>query len=151
MNQPYPFDPIQDSLIFSILYEVMESEGKGLELKQAIYSHLKEGKNFFHTPKSQKNNLLNRLPTQIRKWKEVGDIQKIENLILGLIQGRNLEIPSLDLALELVEWIIVGYEEEQLSLQLLKVLANHKLQFTPEHLQKFKDLYSSYVSKETRI
>ncbi len=151
MSKPYPFDPIQDSLIFSILYEVMESEGKGLELKQAIYSHLKEGKNFFHTPKSKKNNLLNSLPNQIRKWKEVGDIQKIEKLILDLIQGKDLETPSLDLALELIEWIIVGYEEDQLSLQLLRVLANYKFAFTQEHLQKLKILYSTYVSRETRI
>lgn len=148
MKQPFPFDPIQDSLLLRLFDDIFESEGRGDDFRKAIYSHLPAEEGFFFTPRPSKQNVMNLLPGKIRVLHENGKIEEIESLIEALIQGKDLERSGFDIALELAEWMVTGFQEEDLSLRLLHLITNHKLRFTSEHLTKFHGMYMASIQEE---
>ncbi len=65
--QPYPFFPLEDSLLGQILSEIYSEKGKLQNLQSAMQTYLKEGKtSFYFTPRTDKSTDLTILPPVFR-------------------------------------------------------------------------------------
>jgi hypothetical protein len=148
MKAAYPFHPLQDSLLGKILQEVLKEGGRDALFLSAIESHLEEGKSYTFTPRAQKQIQMNLLPTKIRGLIDEDNLVDMEPIFLDLIRGIDSSAPCLDIAMELMEWIVTGYDKDPISLHLLNLLCNSKIQIGEADLQKLKILYNQYLKEE---
>ncbi|MCB1193223.1 MAG: hypothetical protein H7A23_10310 [Leptospiraceae bacterium] len=147
MGNDYSYNPLGDSLLGELICSVWKGKGRDTEeLKQAIYSHLSEGGDFKGTPKGEKQIIMNLLPNRIRKYIEEKNFNKIAKEFTNLLKGRDLaQKPAIDVAFELLEWILTGFQEDDLVLLLLPVFFNNRLQFDKELLDELKVSYQQLL------
>ncbi|MBE7413501.1 MAG: hypothetical protein L6Q54_06865 [Leptospiraceae bacterium] len=141
----YAYHPLEDSFFGKLIGEVLHSNGISREeILNSIHSNLEfpEKKfSFTGTPKADKQIQMSILPVKIRKWISEKKYKEIQDEFRGLAFGKNQEKPKIDLALEILEWIVSGFEEDELVLELIKILTGHKI---PVELNLVESLKSEY-------
>lgn len=149
MGSNYSYNPLGDSLLGELICKVWVKRGGNAEqLTQAIYSFLKEGMDFKGTPRGEKQLLMNILPNRIRKYKEQNNFVSIQNELKNLLMGRELvSKPTPDVAFELLEWILTGFQDDKLVLELLPVVFNDKVKFDSEFLNELKNSYNELLNE----
>ena len=114
-KDPFPFDPFVDSLLGEKIMLVWKSSGHHpKDLLEALYLQTKQS-SFYFTPNATKQTLMVSLPSQIRSYIFEKDFSKIGDLLMGLADGTKTEnkIASLDIAMELVEWLLTGFDVDE--------------------------------------
>jgi hypothetical protein len=150
VKSEYQYKPLTDSLLGKALSDTFCKvyQEPSSRLEAAIASHLKEGAFFVGTKKAEKQVLLRILPDQIRKWiKEIRYTEIVEEIV-ELIQGTTDQPPKIDVALELIEWLLSGFDEDILIQNLLSELTNRKIQFDLDFIRSLKNTYNEEIAEE---
>jgi len=140
----YPFQFSRDSLLGKLIAEVWNQIGNDASaLEDAFLSNLADGEAFFSTPNVERQVLMNLLPAQFRKHMERAEYIIIGEKIQDLMKGNShiSPVPRADVAFELVEWILTGYENDDLVLDLVRILFNKKIIFPENFLEKLRAQY----------
>jgi hypothetical protein len=125
--QPYPFFPLEDSLLGQILCEIYSEKGKLQNLQSALQMYLKEGKtSFYFTPRTDKSTDLTILPPVFRKYHSENNVEAIKNKFKELLHPPFTDI-RMDVVLELLEWVLTGIASNEISEELLKLLLGDDL------------------------
>jgi hypothetical protein len=125
--QPYPFFPLEDSLLGQILYEIYSEKGKLQNLQSALQKYLKEGKtSFYFTPRTDKSTDLTILPPVFRKYHSENNVEAIKTKFRELLHPPFTDI-RMDVVLELLEWVLTGIASNEISEELLKLLLGDDL------------------------
>lgn len=148
MKQPYPFNPIEDSLIGSIINQVFKEEDLEKTFQEAILSYKSEESHYFFTPRSKKQTILDIYPSKIRVWILQKKHEEIKNFFFDLLKGKLTGLPSMDIALELFEWILTGFLEEELNKILLELLTNFQITISSEQVSKIQKKYFEFLEQE---
>lgn len=145
MKQPYPFYPLEDSLLGQILAEIYTDRDRLDELKSKFTFYLEEGHpSFYFTPKSTKSSLLTILPNQFRNLFDRGDNDKILEKFQSLLKPP----VNMDVVLEILEWIITGLSSKETSFTLLKeLLKDESLELTL--IDSINEKYIKYLQSES--
>ncbi len=120
----YPFDPFVDSLVGEkILYVWESTHHNQKELEVALFQNTGQT-SFYFTPNATKQILMVSYPTLIRSLLESRNYQKIGENLLGLANGKLTEnhLPALDITLELLEWLLTGFDIDLEISQYLQLL-----------------------------
>ncbi|TGN19695.1 VanZ family protein [Leptospira idonii] len=120
-KKPFPFDPFADSLLGEKVLIAWLSLGKSeTDLKTSLESNL-NSKEFYFTPNAVKQTVMVRFPEQVRILIGSKDSVGLNRLFSDIISGKasGLGKPALDVALELLEWLLTGFEEDQILSVLL--------------------------------
>ncbi|PJZ70716.1 hypothetical protein CH373_07250 [Leptospira perolatii] len=137
----YPFHPLQDFILGEILAKTLEKFGiPKEEIDSAIRSNLKPGqKEFICTPNAKKQILLQTVPVEIRGLLQADKTSEVVEVFHNIIaqDGR------LDFALELIEWIFTGFENEDLVRKLFEQVLNHKIVLPVEFYSFLKKEYET--------
>ena len=125
--QPYPFFPLEDSLLGQILSEIYSEKGKLQNLQSAMQMYLKEGKtSFYFTPRTDKSTDLTILPPVFRKLHSENNTEAIKTKFKELLYPPSTDI-RMDVVLELLEWVLTGIASIEVSEELLKLLLGEDL------------------------
>lgn len=151
MSNTYQYKPLEDSLLGKAIADVWLSYSFKLEeLENAIQSNLNPKYSFFTgTKKSEKQILMGILPDKIRKWISNGNTNDIQDQLKQLISGTESSPPKIDIALELMEWILTGFDKDDIFVVLLNELANQKIHFPDDFLSKLKDRYNVLLQSDS--
>ena len=144
-----PFQFSQDSFLGKLITEAwIESGRPEQELTDALNSSLVEGQQFYITPNAEKQVLMNLLPVQFRKDIEHSDYLMVGEKIEDLVKGNShiTPTPKVDIALELIEWILTGFELDDLVLDLIKIVFNKKPEFPPDFIAVIRRKYTSSLN-----
>ncbi|MFB5651238.1 hypothetical protein ACE5IS_11370 [Leptospira wolffii] len=138
-QQGFPFHPLQDFVLGEVLDRTLQRLGiPKPETETAILSHLPTGKTqFVFTPNAKKQIQLQSMPVELRGFLESGKDSEIVRILRKTIQ----EEGRLDLALELIEWIFTGFENEQLVRSLFSLVLNDKIPLPTEFYSILKEEY----------
>jgi hypothetical protein len=149
MKSPFPFDPLEDNLLGKILAEIAESRKERDLLKKAVYSHSSSSQ-FFFTPNASKQVVMNTFPVQLRSWIEAKDYSKLKKELSILIQGsaEKKQNPSMDLFMELAEWIITGFEDMQLKQEILNLFTNYQYKIEQSDIQELQKKYEETLKED---
>lgn len=148
MRKPYPFSPIEDSLIGSIIFNVLRKDFNQADLLDAIQSHLPAGEMYYFTPRSKKQVILDIYPSKLRNWIAQKNHSEIENFFWKLLQGKLTGSSAMDIALELFEWLLIGFQEEDLWEDVFKILINHRLPIQNKHIHDIQTAYLQLLEVE---
>ncbi|MCX7999201.1 MAG: hypothetical protein N3A69_09675, partial [Leptospiraceae bacterium] len=80
---------------------------------------------------------------QIQKNKE-----EIKNFFQDLLKGKLTGSSSMDIALELFEWILTGFQEEELTKNILELFLNFQIPVNTEHIVRIQKKYSQLLEQE---
>ncbi|MCC6275408.1 MAG: hypothetical protein IT569_06100 [Leptospiraceae bacterium] len=144
----YAYQPLEDSFFGKLIGEVLGVQGiSKQEIRDSIYSNLADlqiAAHFVGTPKTEKRIIMNILPEKIRKWIFDGNFQSVKDefQLLAFGDGRNLK-PKIDVALEILEWIFTGFENDELVLELIRILTGHKFAIEKDFIAKLKPSYEN--------
>ena len=83
---------------------------------------------------------MNLYPTRFRKYLSEKDYTGLKAEFQALL---NQDIPRLDIALDLLEWIFTGFDEEDLVLDLLLIITNNQISFPKDFLLQLKSCYNT--------
>ena len=111
----FPFKPLEDHFFGHLIGNVWKvTNGDFEKLNRAIHSSLLgELQHYTCTPKGDKIVLMNIYPNQFRKYLELKQYDKLYSEFTKLITAKIPEtIPRLDIALDLLEWIFIGFPDE---------------------------------------
>lgn len=149
MKSPFPFDPLNDSLLGKILGDIAENKKEREVLWDAIESHSSSGQ-FFFTSNANKQILMNTLPVQLRAWIEEKDLDKLKEELTTLIQGslKKSQAPAMDVFLELAEWIVTGFEDNSLKLEILNLFTNYKYPIEENVLLQIQQKYDETLKED---
>lgn len=107
-------------------------------LNESFHSHLPNGiMNFFCSTKGDKMLFLDLYPSKFRKYIERDKLDLLYLDFEHLIKQNR----KLDIAFDLLEWLFLGFERNDMIAQLLKILTNHKLHFKEDFFSKWKLAY----------
>jgi hypothetical protein len=149
MKQVYQYKPLEDSLLGQILKLVYGKQSTDVSLlEKALESNLSEGRFFTGTKKSEKQTLLRILPDRFRTYIQKKDISKAIQEFSLLVKGDKSTEPKIDLALEILEWILSGFEEDEMTMELLKELCNQKVSFDKNFVLALRAEYNAEIQKE---
>ena len=143
----HEFSFFQDSVLGKLLLDSwIETGGDSDELIKSVGSE-----NPCFTPNSEKQVLMTLLPQQLRKHIEHGEDMLVVEKIEDLVRGNNhiTPEPKLDIALELVEWILTGFEKDDLVMDLLNMITSKKLAFPPNFLEILRKNYVVLLNDKT--
>jgi len=149
----YQYKPLTDSLFGKALSDTfckVNQEPSLLKLEAAISSHLKDGHFFVGTKRAEKQVLLRILPDQIRKLIQEIRYTEIVEEIAELIKGNTDQPPKIDVALELIEWLLSGFDEDVLIQSLLFELTNRQVSFDIQFIQALRETYNEEVLLEMK-
>jgi hypothetical protein len=128
MKKAFPFHPFTDSLFGECLLKAWESQGNsGLELSKLIHQTFlnkpaeSEDGGFVFTTNIKKEMILSELPIRIRGWIQEDNLEAVAVTLRDLAKGKyeNQETPGLDLAFELLEWLVTGFELDSNIYQII--------------------------------
>ncbi|TGK83077.1 VanZ family protein [Leptospira noumeaensis] len=147
-KKPYPFLPFEDSLVGEkILLVWQESNHSEKNLKDNLLKalDLTEDQIIF-TPNAIKQKLMVSYPTEIRSYIEKGEPRNITNLLLQIARGKSElnPIPALDITFELMEWILTGFDLDDVLVETLSALFGTNLtndfvdQVRAEYIKEFR-------------
>lgn len=125
-KNPYPFLPFEDSLVgekILLVWQGSHHSEKNLKDHLLKALELTEDQIVF-TPNAIKQKLMVSYPTEIRSFIEKGEPSKITNLLLQIAKGKSESYPgpALDITLELVEWILTGFDLDDVLVETLSAL-----------------------------
>ena len=144
MKSPYPFSPYEDSLLGQILMEIFTEKGQADELHSIFQSYLQEGQtSFYFTPNSNKSTLLTILPSQFREAQVGGNPNEFSDKFSLLLQPP----VKMDVVLEIMEWILTGIAEPDISLTVLNRFLNKPI-IDKEILNNIINKYEKMVVTE---
>ncbi|MDF3819954.1 VanZ family protein [Leptospira sp. 96542] len=123
-KKPFPFDPFQDSLIGEKILGLWLSDHKSeKDLRERLEHSLGLGPNLiFFTPNADKQKLMVSYPTEIRKYLESKDYELVQKLLIQIARGYGDKQPALDISLELIEWLLTGFDLDELIKQVLSTI-----------------------------
>ncbi|TGK01946.1 hypothetical protein EHQ53_14500 [Leptospira langatensis] len=135
----FPFHPLEDFVLGEVLGRTLEALGTSKqEAEKAILSHLPPDRpEFLFTPNAKKQVLLQSMPIELRSFLEAGDWKKVVEVLQRTIK----EEGRLDLALELIEWIFTGFDQEDLVRDLFSLVLNDKIELKKEFYPLLKEEY----------
>lgn len=148
MKQPYPFFPLQDSLIGTVIFSVFNEDFQKAHLQEAILSHIPNGETYFFTPRAKKQTILDIYPNKLRTWIQQKNNKEIEKFFWSLLKGELTGSPAMDIALELFEWLLTGFQEENICKNVLKILTNNRIPIQDKDLQKIQTAYLKILAEE---
>lgn len=145
VSSGFPFDPFRDFLLGEVFLKTLLENGVSSQVaEEAILSHLPPGRNhFLFTPNAKKQTLLNLYPEKIRnllKSKKNAEIREEFSAMIAT-EGR------MDLALELIEWLFVGFDERELLNDLFSLILNDKIPLRDGFLDRLKKITKKKFSK----
>lgn len=146
-KKPYPFLPFEDSLVGEkILFVWQESHHSEKNLKDHLLAalNLNEDQLVF-TPNAVKQKLMVSFPTEIRNLIAENRSSEIPTLLLNIAKGKTTANPdpSVDIAFELIEWLLTGFDLDEVLRETLSLLfgTNLNLEFlTSVRAEYFKEL-----------
>ncbi|TGM45593.1 VanZ family protein [Leptospira vanthielii] len=125
-KKPYPFLPFEDSLVGEkILFVWQESHHSEKNLKDHLLKALELTENqLVFTPNAIKQKLMVSYPTEIRSFIDKKELSKITNLLLQIAKGKSelFPTPALDITFELIEWILTGFDMDDVLVDTLSAL-----------------------------
>ncbi|TGL62496.1 VanZ family protein [Leptospira jelokensis] len=134
-KKPYPFLPFEDSLVGEkILIVWQESHHSEKNLKEHLLSalNLKEDQLVF-TPNAVKQKLMVSFPTEIRNLIAENRSSEIPTLLVNIAKGKTTANPdpSVDITFELIEWLLTGFDLDEVLRETLSLLfgTNLNLEF----------------------
>lgn len=147
-KKPYPFLPFEDSLVGEkILLVWQESHHSEKNLKDHLLKalDLHEDRLVF-TPNAIKQKLMVSYPTEIRSYIEKAEPSNITNLLLQIAKGKSelYPEPALDITFELIEWILTGFDLDDVIVETLSALFGTTLtndfvdQVRAEYIKEFR-------------
>ncbi|EKO31744.1 hypothetical protein [Leptospira santarosai] len=144
----FPFDPLRDFLLGEVFLKTLLENGVSSQVaEEAILSHLPAGRDHFvFTPNAKKQTLLNLYPEKIRnllKSKKNAEIREEFSAMIAT-EGR------MDLALELLEWLFVGFDERELLNDLFSLILNDKIPLGDGFLDRLKKNYEEEILKDLK-
>lgn len=145
-----PFQFSQDSFLGKLILEAwIQTGGNEKELIDALNSNLEEGQAFYITPNAEKQVLLNLLPAGFRKDIEHSDYVLVGEKIQDLVKGNShiTPTPKLDVALDIIEWVLTGFDLTEVVQDLLNIVFNKKLKITEDLIVKIRSLYLEHLNK----
>lgn len=145
--QPYPFYPLEDSLLGQILSEIYSEKGNLHSIQSVFQKYLQEGQtSFYFTPRTDKSTDLTVLPPVFRKLYAEEKIDEMRQKFLDLLHPSIGQV-RMDVVLEVLEWILTGLASPQVSEQLLKVLLDDE-SVDSSLLSKILEKYEKMVTSE---
>ncbi|EOQ95066.1 hypothetical protein LEP1GSC195_0676 [Leptospira wolbachii serovar Codice str. CDC] len=125
-KKPYPFLPFEDSLVGEkILLVWQESHHSEKNLKDHLLKALDlTEEQIVFTPNAIKQKLMVSYPTEIRSFIDKKELSKITNLLLQIAKGKSelFPTPALDITFELIEWILTGFDIDDVLVETLSAL-----------------------------
>lgn len=123
--------------------KVWEETGSLIELNDLIHSHLpKDKKKFICSSKGDKMLLLDLYPSKFRKYIENDKLDLLYLDFEYLIKKNH----KLDIAFDLLEWLFLGFDRNDILTSLLKILTNEKFNFDETFFTKWKFYYEIEAS-----
>ncbi|TGN14539.1 VanZ family protein [Leptospira ilyithenensis] len=142
-KKPFPFLPFVDSLFGEKLLQVWIQTGR--EEKELIHQLAAKfsAEEFYFTPNAIKQSIMVRYPEQIRKYINERDFESLNRLIFQIGQGTSEGInkPALDVVFELLEWMITGYEDDQMIVNILVRLFDNEGILNQDFVEKVRAEY----------
>lgn len=143
-KSPYPFYPFQDSLLGQILNQMYSEKGEQENLKNALNAHLvNEEESFVFTARSEKQIYFETFPPKARKWMEKKDTESFHLEFQSLLKRRGDSAGKMDIVLEIMEWLISGFEENNMCADLLNKSVFPGLNLLPEDIPEIRKRYFS--------
>ncbi len=139
----YPYEPFKDSLLGEkILLCWTSSNHKEQDLVDSLSHNLATDK-FYFTPNAVKQTLMVRYPTEIRKFITNGDYEKVGDLLFKIAYGdlANDEPKALDICMELMEWLLTGFEIDKELGQYFSKLFSHSEIFSESFVENVRAEY----------
>ncbi|AXR62576.1 hypothetical protein [Leptospira mayottensis] len=148
VNSGFPFYPFRDFLLGEVfLKTLLESGVSSQTAEEAILSHLPSGRNHFvFTPNAKKQTLLNLYPEKIRNLLRENQEEEIKQEFRNMIKIEE----RMDLALELLEWLFVGFDERELLNDLFSLILNDKIPLGDGFLDRLKKNYEEEILKDLK-
>ncbi len=148
-KERFPFKPFQDSFLLEILTMYYS---KQYPEEQNLVSHFEskwQNKQFTFSPNQWKQIHMVTFANNIRDWIHTGSDQKILDLLENLVSGKEPATAegSLDVALELVEWIFTGFEKDNVVLEFLQFFLGKLPGFEGDFLNGLRKAYESEVNE----
>lgn len=114
-KKPFPFDPFVDSLIGEKILTLLHNQYTKESLTRLALESLGIGLDqVCFTSNVKKQILMVSYPTEIRKRLESNERIYVCDLLFQIAKGSHENPPALDIALELIEWLLTGFEEDAL-------------------------------------
>lgn len=138
----YAYQILEDSFFGKLIGDVLCAEGIPKQLiLDSIHSNLIGSRQFTGTPKAEKQIIIAVLPDKFRKWISERKFQQVKTEFAHLAFGVGDKSPKIDLALEILEWIFSGFDEDDLVLELIKILVGKKVQINQNIVVKLRGAY----------
>lgn len=143
-KSPYPFYPFQDSLLGQILDQLHSERGSQRKLQDSLKALLQnETENFVFTSRPEKQLYFETFPPKARKWIENKDSESFHSEFQMLLKRKG-EVPGrMDIVLEVMEWLISGFDEDNMCADLLSRSVFPGLEFRPEDISEIRKRYFS--------
>lgn len=141
---PYPFYPLQDSLLGQILHQMYSAKGEQKQLEDSLKVFFQnETETFVFTSRPEKQLYFESFPPKARKWIEKKDTESFRSEFQTLLK-RKEEFPGrMDIVLEVMEWLISGFDEDTMCADLLSGLVFPGLKLHPEEISEIRKRYFS--------
>ncbi|MCZ8344580.1 MAG: VanZ family protein [Leptospira sp.] len=120
-KQPFPFDPFVDSLLGEKILAVWQLDHHSkdkLETSMLRATNLAKEQICF-TSNANKQVLMVSYPKEFREKINSQDYDSIAKRIFEIAIGNDEKPPALDIALELLEWLLTGFDLENVVEQSL--------------------------------
>ncbi|TGK92835.1 VanZ family protein [Leptospira brenneri] len=147
-KKPHPFLPFEDSLVGEkILLVWQESHHSEKNLKDHLLKALDLSEDqIVFTPNAIKQKLMVSFPTEIRSLIAKRDLAGITNLLLAIAKGKSdlNQNPAVDITFELIEWILTGFDLDDVLVETLSTLFETRLtnefidQVRAEYIKEFR-------------
>jgi hypothetical protein len=124
MKKGYPFLPLVDSMFGECLQKAWVNSNLPISKLETLITSLSTSpEGFTFTSNATKEILLSQAPAELRTLIQDKDSEAIASLLLELTKGKyeNQSSDGLDIAFELMEWLLTGFEDEIKFTEILKV------------------------------
>jgi len=141
---PYPFLPFQDSLLGQILFQMHSEKGELQKLKDSLNVYFQnENETFVFTSRPEKQIYFETFPPKARKWIENRDAESFHLEFQNLLKRRGDLAGRMDIVLEIMEWLISGFDEDSMCADLLSRSVFPDLNLHSEDISEIRKRYFS--------
>ncbi len=142
-------NPLVDTILGRLICEIWaeKTESNPQDLSVALYSNFST-QDLKYTSRSEKEVMMNILAPKFRKLIEAKNVKEIEYLFRQTLFGSSdlsKKIPRVDVCFEILEWLLTGFDEDELILKLVSVTFNDKISFEANFIQKLRVKYLEYM------
>ncbi|TGM71973.1 VanZ family protein [Leptospira levettii] len=146
-KKPYPFSPFEDSLVGEktlLVWQDSHHSEKNLKDHLLMALDLREDQLVF-TPNAIKQKLMVSYPTEIRNLITNNQTNEIPKLLIAIAKGNtpSNSQPALDICFELIEWLLTGFDLDEVLRETLSLLFGITLSIeflTSVRAEYFKEL-----------